>query len=271
MSSKKIPSKLKHTTIVDAIFEIRFSQKIPDYRDFVMALYSKLQFNNKQAQEIEQNKLIPREIRDIQPSLRYLYLDSILGDNIIINIGEFVLNITVKYPYNGWLKFKEEIKNTLEILFSIDSVKEHNINRYSLRYINAIDTHKLGLSSNNFLQYLDIDLELSHFKYSKTNFTIQLFQDNEQIKNIINLHAPYNANIVDRRNMDPILQIKNSILVDMDSILELTNEESFTIENLLKNIDQKDSNLDQLHNNIKNIFFSCLSEDIINKLEPTYD
>lgn len=174
-----IPKKLKHDAIVEAVFEVRFEALagVPEIFLGRLADYSAWKtFSVRNQLPASQ---LPAFIRQSNPNLRFqavLEIASAAKDRIV-RMGPEVLSYHRLMPYVGWEKFRPELVEAVEGLFSIaPSLK---IQRWGLRYMNALREDLHG-----FKTITDLALELKVAGQPVTghvniNFAVDVFRDTQ--------------------------------------------------------------------------------------------
>jgi uncharacterized protein (TIGR04255 family) len=139
------PKKLKKDTIVEALFEIRFSSVA--LSEVVVGQLC----NNPQWQGFEQVRLsaaeIPPRVRENDTNLRFQPLIELKNKELSTNVrvGDSVISIHRLVPYSGWDDFKEYIASTLSYLES--TLNGLKYLRLGLRYVNLINRRAHSIAS----------------------------------------------------------------------------------------------------------------------------
>lgn len=176
-NNKRIPTKLKNDAIVEALFEIRFDMTtIPE------VFFGRLA-DHDSWKGFQQNRMpaynLPASVRQSDPSLRYQAVFELKDtkQNRVLRIGANVLSYHRLSPYIGWDKFKPEIDEVVDALFS--TTEALNIRRMGLRYMNAIRPELHNLQS---ISDLDLKVIVANEDISgnvNINFTSELSEDSE--------------------------------------------------------------------------------------------
>jgi uncharacterized protein (TIGR04255 family) len=174
---KRIPAKLKHDAIVEALLEVRFdTTTIPEVllgRLADCASWKGFEQDRMPAYEI------PAFLRQADPNLRYQPIFELHNTekNRALRIGGHVLSYHRLTPYESWSKFKPELDAAIDALFA--KAEGLTISRLGLRYINAIRPEFHQISS-----ILQLDLTLAVEQEAvvsnvNINFTTDLSDDTQ--------------------------------------------------------------------------------------------
>jgi uncharacterized protein (TIGR04255 family) len=153
-TAKRIPERLKHDAIVEAILEIRFdTSTIPEVLIGRLADYGDWK-------EFKQHRLpayeIPEPVRQLDANLRFTPIFELRDEpgNRAVRIGSKVLSYHQRAPYVGWSKFKPELINAVDGLFQ--TTPGITVKRLGFRYVNALrsDLHRIRSIS-------DLDLRIA--------------------------------------------------------------------------------------------------------------
>lgn len=246
-----LPSKLTDDSIVEAIFEIRFStSSIEELVVGRMARWADDNFN-----EISPARTgaadIPAPIRDNDENLRFQSLLEISakgpeGGARKIRIGGKSFSHITKDRYCGWDNWRSELKDAVKKLYS--EVDDLAVVRLGLRYINALthDRHfVMGPES------LDIAIEISGKKIAKG---LNL--------NVVELVGP------EHRVLYRVSDAGFWIRPDSDSTTLIVDIDVATPEGVApKNEKQVLDWLELAHKHEKRAFFGMLPSDLIDRLE----
>jgi uncharacterized protein (TIGR04255 family) len=141
--SVRIPKKLTHSPIDQAVFEIGYEGNYPGE-----ALYGVLfdifeQFPNNDMAELPVMQF-PKQIRDNDPNLRYEAFYKVTNDKYAFSAGPHSIVFSVIKPYPGWAVWKQFF---IPIIKKIQEKKIINkVERIGLRYLNLfilLEKHKM--------------------------------------------------------------------------------------------------------------------------------
>jgi len=241
---KRMPLRLEKCPLVDALIEIRFESSIIGSAIFGI-IYNLIRNDYKGPVTNLPILQVPEQIRKNDPNLKFKPLYRIEAEKYIIQIGDDVLCISSKIPYTGWGEFSSR---TIELIKKISG--ENIINRVlriGHRYVNFFEgdiMDKLTISKPTISGY-----QTNNILVRTEIRDCDDFIDTVQITNSAMYKSPFNT--------DTLL----GSLIDIDSFKEYGN--NYFLENL-------ESEINKVHTCEKNMFFSLLTEEFLNSLNPVY-
>lgn len=241
-----LPKYLDNSPLYSTTLEVRFTSKLPE--DAITGLlFARLSVHiegNWQVTPLPASQL-PLPIRQSDPNLKYAPIQRLSSGDQIINVGPNVISLEVnnsqegsKYP--GWKEFNKQFKALLKKIEFIDQVE-----RIGIRYINVFDEKR-------FLDQLNVQLKTGwENKGQIDNTAIVFFIDKNGLKSKIQIAAE--ATLKDPTG------IRTGQIIDIDTFLEgiIPSEDIFL-------------RVDEAHSITKEIFYSLLSEKLLNKMGPNY-
>lgn len=245
-----LPTKLKKEPLIDAIFEVRFESKVAASVVLPGVFFDKLPGNSKI--EALPTSQLPKALRDANPNLRFSPTNRIDWDKFFINVGDFNVSVSCKYPYPGWTSFKKAIIDVMHILQHSGVVKK--VERYSLKYVDLLPIingkHKVSMLN------LKVDIAGHTLADEPFQFRIEILKDEL-------IHAVQLVSSAKARLHTGV--VKDGLIVDVDTIAVL---EDTSISSLVEGIDNK---LEVIHTANKKMFFDCLNHETLGMLEPEYE
>ncbi len=234
------PNKITPCPIAEAIFEIRFESSLPSEAIFGVAYQDfKSDFPKMEKLPILQ---LPEMIRNSDPNLIFSPHYKLVKDNFIIQIGPKVFSLAATGEYCGWEIFSKEILaayNRISALEVFDT-----ISRCALRYINIFD----GL---NILDHSTLKLSIGKddLVASKSNLMSEI-----EVETCIHT-----------------LRIMNETEILLEGGTKKANGSVIDIDTILKEIDNDmNHNIEAAHLAEKELFFSLLSGEFLESLNPEY-
>ncbi len=245
-----LPLKLKKEPLIDAVFEVRFASTAP-----VSVILPGYLFNRLDgAKSIEALPIaqIPKAMRDADPNLKFQPLSRLTWDQFLINIGDFSVSISCKYPYLGWSSFKPAIVKVMTILAEVNLVEA--VERYSLKYIDLIPSIDLQQQ----VAMINFDVTIAGHRLEKEPFQLRMDIPRDGLINVVQVVSSATATLNDGTT-------KVGLIVDVDTILK---QDAISMNSLLDDFSNK---LDAIHQTNKAMFFDCLTPKTIESLEPVYE
>ena len=137
----RVPRKLKHDAIIEALIEMRFETRTKP--EFLL-----VRLNEMNAwSDFKESRLpafsIPEQIREVDPNLRFQPIFELQKDQRSLRIGPSVASFHLRQPYQGWATFGKEVESVVDAVFSkTDGLV---VRRLGLRYLNAFtsDVHQI--------------------------------------------------------------------------------------------------------------------------------
>lgn len=128
----RLPVRISHCPIVEAIFEIRFISAEP-WATMPGLLHAKIR-EKFPAQKQLPIASVPEEVRRQDPNLARLPLMQFQGEKFLVQLGERMVSLATKpNAYPGWTAIKAELQWVLDRLQSAGFVSEGE--RLGVRYI----------------------------------------------------------------------------------------------------------------------------------------
>jgi uncharacterized protein (TIGR04255 family) len=248
--SSKLPTKLKKEPLVDAIFEIRFTARVPASNILPGILYDKLD-GDKILEQMPAAQ-IPKQMRDADPNLQFAPLVRIVWKEYLVMISDKSIAIGCKMPYPGWANFYKAIIQVLKNIAEISAIE--TIQRYSFKYVDLLPNAKVEdqVSSVN----IKVAVGTHNLEKERFQFRIEIPQDGF-IKSI-QIAADATVTTIDKKTM-------KGLVVDIDTVREVPNER---VKDFIVGLEGK---LNTIHGISKATFFECITSNTLKVLEPTYD
>lgn len=245
--NKNIPLKLKKEPLLEAVWEIRFTLKNPSADDLLPGLLSK-DFLERYKNIVKLPTTdIPDAIIENVPNLRYLPKIRLEADNQAIQIGRHSISLSCRRPYPGWKMFSKDILSLANAVQNTGLIDK--IERYSLKYVDLIEILPTNLNCLN----LNLNIKKIRIVTQPMQLRAEIIEDD--MSHIIGITSP--AEVVNPGESEK----HRGVLVDIDTIKQLDEKSSLS--------DLKIS-LNKLHLASKKMFFSLLTQETLNKLEPEF-
>ena len=221
-----LPTKLKNEPLIDAIFEVRFVGSMPASVVLPGIFFSKLTGQKI----IEQLPIaqIPKALRDADQNLKFAAISRIDWDAFFINVGDFSLSVSCKYPYPGWSKFRDAIIGVVEILNGSGIVEK--VERYSLKYIDLFPVS----NDREKVSMLNMKVSIADHELKEEPFQMRIEIPKDGLIHAIQMVS--SANAVLHNGVT-----KEGLVVDVDTLAVL---DGISMQTLL---DQFPTKLDSIH------------------------
>lgn len=238
----KIPKKVDPCPIAEAIMEIRFESDFPGDAIFGI-IYDKFQDEYSEFDKLPILQ-IPDTIRSQDPSLMFKPHHKLKENNFILAVGPKMFSVANIREYSGWDLFSKKIYETCEKMSQLKIIEK--VTRIGLRYINFFKDLDIYEKST-----LKITLGGQSLVANQTNLTALIPGDN-----CINYLKMINDAEIGIEN-----EIYKGSLIDIDTVLV-----DFP-DTLLTNFRDP---IEQIHIEEKKLFFSLLTTDFLQSLNPIY-
>ncbi|MCC5811291.1 MAG: TIGR04255 family protein [Ectothiorhodospiraceae bacterium] len=251
MDPDRVPVRLKHDPIVEALWEIRFSSETPSVSDLLPGLI----FQNLKRQYSRIEKLpvsqLPAPVLQSDPSLRYAPQVRLVGPKYSVQVGNKVVSLSCPAPYSGWEQFE------FHILELADALKEtqllDKIERFSLKYVDFI-----SFDESPSLDWIRFDLKLGARSLSNNPIQLRTEIRERDLLKIVQVVNPANVRMEkgEKKSVS-----KSGLLVDIDTIDDKSSSDFWT---------EFPSRLKHVHDEGKKLFFEILSPSTRERLGPEY-
>lgn len=246
----RLPTKLGNEPLIDAIFEVRFVGSMPASVVLPGIFFGKLP--GKKIIEHLPIAQIPKPLRDADQNLKFAAISRIDWDAYFINVGDFSLSVSCKYPYPGWSKFRDAITKAIEILNSAGIVEK--VERYSLKYIDLFP----ATTNREKVSMLNMKVMIADHELREEPFQMRMEISKDGLIHAVQIVS--SANAVLHNGLT-----KDGLVLDVDTLAVL---DSISMQNLQNDFSIK---LDFIHSANKAMFFDCLNPKTIAALEPSYE
>lgn len=238
---RPLPKKISPCPIIEAVVEVRFSSLLPSEAIFGVA-YSRIGADFEKAEKLPILQ-VPEAIRSQDENWKYQAYYSLLRGNLNLKIGPRVLTFSNVDTYVGWSEFLPFIMDTMRKLKDSDIIKVPE--RIGIRYIN--------LFRYQILDQVNLDLRLNGRAITKesTNIRTELVQDDF----LVILQVANNTGI------------KTNNFEGQGSLLDIDCIHGFSA-GTADFFEQFEGVIERGHRIEKEVFFSLLSRDHLDRLHP---
>lgn len=240
----ELPKRIDPNPIYEAVVEIRFDTEFPSDAVFGIA-YSILRDSYP---EVEKQPILqlPEIFRNQDPNFTFQSHYKLRKEKFVVQIGPRMFSVSMTPNYTNWTEYRTEILSVFNRLAEHGIVS--NVSRFGLRYIDYFN--------HEILNRLDVKLKImgrsfdSDEVYVRTIFKMGDFNVLLQIVNASEALKKSGVSEVERRSA-----------IDTDVSIEQTGIPFF---------DKMETILEDAHACQKEIFFSLLSKDFLESMNPEY-
>jgi uncharacterized protein (TIGR04255 family) len=252
MKIERLPIRLGAEPLLEAVCEMRFASNFPASNILPGLLLQGLQAEGNQ---ISMQRLpastVPKEMREIDPALRDAPLIGLKWGGRNIMIGDSMISVSCGKSYPGWKAFRADIEEVFRI--AVGSQIIQSITRFSLKYVDLIPRGNLEAAGG-----LDISLKFGELALDRQNTVIRMEVVDPPFLHVVNAMTAAEA------VQEGAAPLRGS-LIDVDT-LHLSPQDSVP-----EFMDRLVHNLDDAHDRNKRMFFECLTQETLDRLEPHYD
>lgn len=249
MRYNQLPSRLGKEPLIDAIFEIRFDTDISAAEIMPGYLHAKLGGDVK-IERLPVSQL-PHEVRQKDPNLLSQPLVRITWGNQLLMVGDRSLGVACLLPYPGWAKFREVILRVVGLL--AESGIARSVERYSLKYVDMLSLQPGDVVSD----WVSLNVSVGD-----TVLKAQPFQFHMEIATGDYFHGLLVGSPAQALGIDGV--VRQGMVISVDTVAV------GAMPDLASLIGQLPKRIDEIHASNKQMFFDCLTDNAIRKLEPEY-
>ncbi|MFM0660105.1 TIGR04255 family protein [Paraburkholderia sediminicola] len=247
----KLPLRLREEPIVDAVFEVRFSARMPMATILPGVLFSAL---GASAVERLAGADIPEAVRASDPAWRMMATHRVVCDNFSILVGDESVAVGCRLPYPGWGAFKPAIQKVFGIVEGVNQIER--VNRYSLKYVDLLPSK----DSADAMSKLQLGVTLGKQEIRTEQFQIRVELLRKQFVQVVSVIGQ--AEVLAAGTSTPT----RGAILDIDSICNVTP--AMPYGDFFAKLDVF---ADEIHDANKELFFECLKPATIEQLGPEYE
>ena len=242
----KIPVKLNLCPIIESVFEIRFDSNLDANIVFAL-IYGKLKDDFPTIEALPLSE-VPASMRDTDPNLKYQpayklhYKDN---ENIVLQICAKSVGFSFTPEYCGWKEFRSFVNRYLNVIHETGVIGR--LVRIGFRVINFID----GNVFDGEKIKLNIRIGEKEIPYKETTIKT-VFSEGEYHSTV---------SIINQARLNNSTPIRIGSVIDVDTF-------SVTCERFFDNASEF---LEDIHKSEKKVFFSLLTNQFLESLQPEYE
>ncbi|MDA0812210.1 MAG: TIGR04255 family protein [Verrucomicrobia bacterium] len=239
---KPLPKKIEPCPIHQAFFEIRFASDVESEIPGLIFGAIRDRYQILPPPTVAQ---IPQEIRNRDPSLRFLPTHSYGSDDYLLGLGPRVVNLaTVPRRYPGWHAFLPQIAFITEVLRNQGIVRE--VERIGLRYINFFESTDIWANTT-------MDVSQPGTNLDSGDLHVRRVMHHHGLECLVQISRPAYVTETERR--------AEGSLIDIDvSAIEVPWDASEAVACMIE----------EMHTLEKHQFFGLLAPQFLEKMNPSY-
>jgi uncharacterized protein (TIGR04255 family) len=244
----RYPTRFARSPLTEAVFEIRFA--VVPGRGVELLPGVMLAALGREFPRIEQMPLgtLPKEMRDKTPELQHAAVFKLQGEGEAVLLGDRVASYNATRPYSGWTKFRGRAMRVAAALWESGHIA--NLDRYSLKYVNVIDSSEASDPTKPF----NLRVDAKSCELSPTGFRLRFETRSKGFTNIVE----FTSNVTSTVGLEKL----QGTMMTLDTIMETTDIGFWA------DIEQR---LNTTHDVLEGIFFELLTSDTISAMDPSYD
>jgi uncharacterized protein (TIGR04255 family) len=244
----RYPTRFARSPLTEAVFEMRFA--VVPGRDVELLPGVMLAALGKDFPRIEQMPLgtLPKEMRDTTPQLQHAAVFKLQGDNEAVLLGDRVASFNATRPYPGWSKFRSRAIQVASALKESGHIA--NLDRYSLKYVNMIDSSNVTNPTAPF----NLRVEAKSCELSPNGFRLRF---ETKIKGFLNI-VEFTSSVTSTVGKEKL----QGTMLALDTIMEPADTGFW---------DALEQRLNATHDVLEEIFFELLTSETISAMGPSYD
>ena len=235
-----LPKKIVPDPIVEALVEIRFDPAVPEDAVFGV-IYGRLseRFTGYESLPILQ---LPEFVRRTDQNLAFQPHYRLENEKYVVQIGPRVLSFAAKEPYPGWEVFSNE---TFDIIGYVKQQKiAKRILRAAVRYTNFF--------SDDVFSKINLNISLRGREFDREETFVRTIVREGRFRSI--LQVGNNVTLSQHG------RVRKGSIIDVDTFTEETSDF----------LERPEKVLNEAHEVEKRLFFTLLSENYLESLNPEY-
>lgn len=244
----RYPTRFARSPLTEAVFEMRFA--VLSGRGVELLPGVMLAVLGKDFPRIEQMPLgtLPKEMRDATPELQHAAVFKLQGENEAVLLGDRVASFNATRPYPGWSKFRARAIQVASALKESGHIA--NLDRYSLKYVNVVDSSKAAHPTAPF----NLRVEAKSCELSPNGFRLRFETKINGFLNIVEFASNATSTVGKEKF--------HGTLITIDTIMEAVDIGFWT---------ELEHRLNATHDVLEALFFELLTSETISAMGPSYD
>lgn len=245
-----LPVALKSDTIAECVFEVRFAPGNPSVAELLPGIIFQ-RLNSWLSTSLQlPTAQIPAAMRAMDPNMRYQPTHALEGKGVRVVFGPQELAIAFARPYPGWSVVRPRILECVELVARTGLTGQPE--RCGLKYVNLLTGGRDAFD----ISQLKIRIELDGFTLS----------------NSLGVHAEVQlqgcVSIIDVLSGATVTSnVQGHNVTNTGVVVSVDTQHAGPYRDFLKELPDV---LDLVHNTEKQVYFSLLQKDTLEKLGPMY-
>ncbi|HIQ23196.1 MAG TPA: TIGR04255 family protein [Planctomycetes bacterium] len=251
-AAERIPKRLEREPLIEALWEVRFALDEGVTGEVLAgSLYRVLKQSCPRIVRLPAAD-IPHPIAKTDIRLRYVPAIRLEGSQqaaVAVQVGNRLVSLNNRRPYHGWAEFSQRVRQLVATLRDTGLVKR--VERFSLRYIDLLE-----LEPPPSLGSLRVRLELAGRDLTRLPIHFRTEISDAPFLQIVQASSPAEVTLRDEGR-------RHGTILDIDTIrpVEASDDGWKALE----------AELDEAHRRSHRLFFSLLTADALEQLEPVYE
>lgn len=253
MKISKLPTKLAREPLLEAVFELRFASSgqastiLPGILFSVLGQGKALQMTRLPAADL------PSQFREADAAMRFAALVRLEWDPFVVLLSDASVGVACKIPYPGWAAFRPAILKVAGVVARSGIVQR--IERYSLKYVDLISRQEV----RDQVRAFDWEVRLGNHKLEAESAIVRVEMIRGGVTHAVQIFTAAQA------HQGPGTEVRHGAVIDVDSLVSVDTVE---LETFLSELPTR---IDDLHHANKAVFFECLTQEVLDELEPKYE
>ena len=253
MQISQLPTKLAKEPLLEAVFEMRFvssgqaSTILPGILFRALGEGKALQMTRLPAADL------PLQFRESDAAMRFAALVRLEWGQFVVLLSDASVGVACRIPYPGWAAFKPAILKVAGIVAESGIVQK--IERYSLKYVDMIPRQ----SVRDQVRAFDWEVRLGSHRLMAESAIVRVEMVRGGVTHAVQILTAAQA------HQGPGTEVRHGAVIDVDSLVGVDTSE------LVQFLSELPVRIDDLHHANKTVFFECLTQEVLNELEPKYE
>jgi uncharacterized protein (TIGR04255 family) len=242
-----LPQELARPPIEETVFEVRFTPVTGDPARIFAVLRGALGTSYPRSEAVP-TVHVPEYFRSAAPDPRYEPKLKLMGDGGTVYLGDSVVRLRLVGEYPGWEAVRAKLDGVLDALAVSKLAKD--IERISLKFVNVLRD-----PPPRQLEALRVDFRVNKEAVPEVGLHVRMELSDERYRRVVEIQPGADGPIIEgRRDL-------HGLMLALDVRRDLIGEEFWS---------QRADVLENLHFELRALFFRLLTGDSVTQLGPIY-